>query len=184
MRGWARYFTWLKFKRTPPAVIASAEKDFTPIRGSVSNLRFWSENGHGREKLLQEVIQSLENEGWNYSADTGWKDWDLQIYGSFWWGVKLRSVTEYHGGPKCLTRVHLGSRMVATTFLINLILLSILAYRQFPVLKIDWLWVPYAVFLFAVLRRIWQLKRRVADLVGAAAARCGLDRLGKKGVVK
>ena len=26
VRGWARYFTWLKFKRTPPAVIASVEK--------------------------------------------------------------------------------------------------------------------------------------------------------------
>ena len=74
--------------------------------------------------------------------------------------------------------------MVATTFLINLILLSILAYRQFPTPHWDlWLWVPYAIFLYAVLRRIWRLKRRVADLVGAAAARCGLARMGKKGVI-
>ncbi|MCK9589811.1 MAG: glycosyltransferase, partial [Terrimicrobiaceae bacterium] len=47
VRGWARYFTWLKFKRTPPAVIASVEKGFTPSRGSLSHLKFWSENGQG-----------------------------------------------------------------------------------------------------------------------------------------
>jgi len=180
VRGWARYFTWLKFKRTPPAVIASAEPDFTPSGGSISHLRFWSEEGHGRERLLQEIVGALESEGWNYSMDTGWKNWDLQIYGSFWWGVKLRSVTEYHGGPRCLTRVHLATRMVATTFLINLILLSILAYRQFLVPGSDlWLWIPYLVFVLFLFRRVWRLKRRVADLVGAAAARCGFARIRK-----
>ena len=180
VRGWARYFTWLKFKRTPPAVIASVEKDFQPTGGSISNLKFWNEEGCGRERLLQETVQALENEGWNYSMDTGWKSWDLQIYGSFWWGVKLRSVTEYHGGPKCLTRVHLGTRMVATTFLINLILLGILTYREFLVAGNDvWLWALYLVFLFFLLRRVWRLKRRVADLVEAAASRCGLTRIKK-----
>ena len=180
VRGWARYFTWLKFKRTPPEVIASVEKDFTPARGSISHLKFWSENGQGRELLLQEVVRSLESEGWNYSMDTGWKDWDLQIYGSFWWGIKLRSVTEYHGGPRCLTRVHLGTRMVATTLLINLVLLGILLYRQFMIPGSHWwLWVPYGIFIIILFRRIWRLKRRVADLVGAAAARCGLTRMKK-----
>ena len=73
-----------------------------------------------------EIIRALETEGWNYSTDTGWKDWDIQVYGSFWWGIKLRSVTEYHGGPKCLTRIKLDTQMVATTFLINLVLLAAL----------------------------------------------------------
>lgn len=181
VRGWARYFTWLKFKRTPPAVIASIEPGFTPAGGSISHLRFWSEEGYGRERLLQEIVSALEGEGWNYSMDTGWKDWDLQIYGSFWWGVKLRSVTEYHGGPKCLTRVHLATRMVATTFLINLILLGILLYRQFLVPGSDmWLWIPYVIFVLFLFRRVWRLKRRVANLVGAAATRCGLTRIRKK----
>ncbi|MDX2080265.1 MAG: glycosyltransferase [Terrimicrobiaceae bacterium] len=185
VRGWARYFTWLKFKRTPPAVIATAEKDFTPTRGSITNLRFWSENGLGRERLLQEVVQALEDEGWNYSTDTGWKTWDVQVYGSFWWGVKIRTVTEYHGGPKCLTRVHLGTRMVATTFLINLILLGGLLYRHFTVPGIDWwLWVPYLIFVVVLFGRAWRLKRRVADLVGAAAARCGFRKMRRDGSVE
>ena len=180
VRGWARYFTWLKFKRTPPAVIASVEKDFKPARGSITNLRFWSEDGHGRERLLQESIEALESEGWNYSLDTGWKNWDIQIYGSFWWGIQMRSVTEYHGGPKCLTRVHLRTRMVATTFLLSFILLGILSYQQFFIPEASvWPWVPYVLFELFLFLRARRLKRRVADLVGAAAARCGFTRITK-----
>ena len=180
VRGWARYFTWLKFKRTPPAVIASVEKDFKPARGSITNLRFWSEDGHGRERLLQESIQALESEGWNYSLDTGWKNWDVQIYGSFWWGIQMRSVTEYHGGPKCLTRVHLRTRMVATTFLLSFILLGILSYQQFFIPEASlWPWIPYVLFELFLFLRARRLKRRVAELVGAAAARCGFTRITK-----
>jgi hypothetical protein len=168
VRGWARYFTWLKFKRTPPAVIAAPEENFVPARGSISRLNFWSENGRGREALLPEIISSLESEGWSYSIDTGWKEWDVQIYGSFWWGIQLRSVTEYHGGPKCLTRVHLT-------------IISILAYRQAINPGGDiWLWIPYLVMLAVLLRRAYRLKKRVAALVGAAAQRCNFTRITKK----
>ena len=181
VRGWARYFTWLKFKRTPPAVIATQEKDFKRSRGSTSNLRFWSENGNGRELLLKETIGALESEGWNYSIDTGWKDWDVQIYGSFWWGIQMRSVTEYHGGPKCLTRVHLKLRMVATTILMNFILLAILAYQQLITPNAHWWpWIPYGIFVLILVRRARRLQRRVTDLVENAASRCGFTRITKK----
>ena len=165
-RGWARYTTWLKFKRTPPAVIASQEKDFTPQHGSITKLNYWTENGQGREILLPEIIKALETEGWNYSTDTGWR------------GIKLRSVTEYHGGPKCLTRIQLDTHMVATTFLVNLVLLGILAYRQFIVPGSDlWLWIPYLIWVAVLTWRARRLKRRVADLVGAAAQRCSFTRV-------
>lgn len=181
VRGWARYFTWLKFKRTPPAVIAAPEENFVPARGSISRMNFWSESGHGREALLPEIISSLENEGWSYSIDTGWKEWDVQIYGSFWWGIQVRSVTEYHGGPKCLTRVHLSTRMVATTFLVNLTIITILGYRQVINPGGDiWLWVPYLGMLAVLLSRAYRLKKRVAALVGAAAQRCKFTRILKK----
>ncbi len=177
-RGWARYTTWLKFKRTPPAVIASREENFVPQHGSISMMNFWTENGQGRERLLPEIIQALENEGWNYSTDTGWKDWDVQIYGSFWWGIRLRSVTEYHGGPKCLTRIQLKTHMVATTFLVNLVLLGILSYRQFVIPDSDlWLWIPFLVWVGILAWRARRLKKRVAELVGAAAQRCSFTRV-------
>jgi glycosyltransferase involved in cell wall biosynthesis len=178
-RGWARYFTWLKFKRTPKAVIASVEEELRGSRrGSIAQLDFWNEAGVGREKLLEEIFATLEREGWRYSTDTGWTNWDAQIYGNFWWIVKLRTVTEYHGGPKCLTRVRLGYKMVVTTFLANLVALSVLLYRQIFTSNNDfWLLVPYGVFVFILSLRARRLKARVADLVMVAANHCGLARV-------
>ena len=178
VRGWARYFTWLKFKRTPESVISTKEKDFTPsnIKGS-TKLVLWNEEGKGRELLLTSVIEALEKEGWSYSTDTGWKAWDVQIYGSFWWGVTMRSVTEYHGGPKCLTRVRLTTRMVATTFLLNLLLVSFLIYWAATGRDLLWPGLVYGAVMLAIWWRGYRLKKRAAQLVEACAQRIGLKRV-------
>ncbi len=179
-RGWARYFTWLKFKRTPASVIASEEAGLAPSAhpGSVARLDFWNETGVGREKLLEEIFALLETEGWRYSTDTGWGDWDVQVYGNFWWNVRLQTVTEYHGGPKCLTRVRLTYSPVVTTFLANFIALSAVFYRGVLADHRDWwLLLPYALFLLVLTRRARRVKRRVADLVMVATGRCDLTRV-------
>jgi GT2 family glycosyltransferase len=178
VRGWSRYFTWLKFKRTPESVIAAKEKDFKPskIRG-LSKIVLWNEEGKGRELLITSVIEALENEGWSYSTDTGWKDWDVQIYGSFWWGVTMRSVTEYHGGPKCLTRVGLTTRMVATTFLANFLMISLLIYLAATGYSMFFPIGLYAVAMFIIWTRGYRLKKRVAELVEASGQRIGVNRI-------
>lgn len=182
-RGWARYFTWMKYKHTPPEVISQREEGVTRAskRGGISRLNFWNETGQGRERLLSEIFALLEREGWRYSADTGWKTWDLQIYGNRFWSVQASTVTEYHGGPKCLTRVQLAYRPVVTTVLLNSIALSGLLYRRVFMDRNDpVLWALYALLLLGVLGRGWRLKRRVAELVIAAANRCELVRVSGK----
>ncbi len=184
-RGWARYFTWLKYKHTPQAVIAAREEGVPPAsrRGGISRLDFWNEKGAGREQLLGEVFSLLETEGWRYSADTGWKDWDVQIYGNQFWSITVRTVTEYHGGPKCLTRVRLGSKPVVTTVLVNAVILCALLYRAALSSNFDlgftglFLKAAYAIFLISMFARAARLKRRVAELIAAAATRAGLDRV-------
>jgi len=109
VRGWSRYFTWLHFKRTPGSVIAQHEK---PPPGkkfgrSWGRLAYWNDEGKDRHSLLREIFTLLDQENWRYSIDTGWQEWDIQIYGNFWWSIILRTVTEYHGDGKCLTRVQL-----------------------------------------------------------------------------
>ena len=180
-RGWSRYYTWLKYKRTPPSVIATHEDGFKYSgKGSITNLNFWNEEGIGREALLPKAIDALENEGWSYSTDTGWNTWDVQIYGSFWWGIRAASVTEYHGGPKALTRVRLTTHMVATTFLTNLVFISAIALRQFQNPGLDlWIQVPYVLFLLLLFKNLRKLKRRVAELFEASAQRVGLTRIFK-----
>jgi glycosyltransferase involved in cell wall biosynthesis len=188
-RGWARYFTWLKYKHTPQAVIAAREEGVSGVnaRGCISRLDFWNEKGAGREQLLTEVFALLETEGWRYSADTGWKDWDAQIYGNQFWSITVRTVTEYHGGPKCLTRVHLGWKPVVTTVLLNAVIISILLYRaaNLPHFDLNFLGVllkvAYLIFLFSMFTRARRLKRRAAALIVAAANRVGLEQVfGKK----
>jgi O-antigen biosynthesis protein len=139
VRGWSRYFTWLHFKRTPRSVIRAHE--YLPTgRSAIGRLGrriFWSEEGRDRHYLLGAIFQLLEEEGWRYSTDTGWNEWDIQIYGNFWWSIALQTVTEYHGGGKCLTRVRLRDRLVTTTVVFNLIALALLVYRQLNISHVD-----------------------------------------------
>ncbi len=179
-RGWSRYFTWLKYKYTPRRVIATPEANLPAAShsGSMSKLDFWNESGQGREQLLTQIFMLLENEGWSYSADTGWKDWDVQIYGNQFWSIQVRTVTEYHGGPKCLTRVRLKYRPVVTTVLICGAALAVLLYRAlFTPGRDVVLWTLFLAWLVWLATRGRKLKRRAADLVIAAATQCGLGRL-------
>ena len=179
-RGWARYFTWLKFKRTPAGVISKPEPGLAAEAhsGGSGRLDFWNETGQGREALITETVKLLEDEGWRYSTDTGWKSWDVLVYGNLWWSIKVATVTEYHGGPKCLTRARLGLMMVPTTFLVSVILLCTLLYRQIFSHSNDfWILILSAVFLAGLLFRGARLRRRVADLVIHAAETCALKRV-------
>ena len=183
VRGWTRYFTWLKYKRTPENVIRARETELggKHATGETTNFEFWNEQGQGRERLLAEATRMLEEEGWSYSIDTGWKTWDVQIYGSFWWMVRLRSVTEYHGGPKCLTRATLRLRASGVTVLVNFAIVCGLLYQQVFAAGIPW-WElgAYGVFLGFLAYRGRRLKRRAADLLIVAARHAGLDSVRKK----
>ena len=186
VRGWSRYFTWLQFKRTPRAVIAAPESlpASSSFTGSYARRSYWSDEGKDRQPLLAATLALLEEEGWRYSTDTGWNDWDIHIYGNFWWSMVLQTVTEYHGGGKCLTRVGLRNRFVATTVIINLIVLTLLIYHLLNTAHAQlWAFVPYLCFVLFLVLRARKLRRRVAELVDVAAQRCGLRRIASSGAV-
>ena len=68
--------------------------------------------------------------------------------------------------------------------IINLILLSLLIYRQLNSSHIDlWSIIPYSIFAIFLAFRAHALKARVAELVDAAAYRAGLQRIAKKGKI-
>src|SRR5204863_9219865 len=175
-----------RFKRTPANVIRKhehlAERDRFPR--SLSRRVFWSDQGRDRHYLLGAIFQLLDEEGWRYSTDSGWNEWDIQIYGNFWWSIALQTVTEYHGGGNCLTRVRLRNRFVTTTIIFNLIALSLLIYRQLNISHVDlWFLVPYLLFLVFLWTRARLLKSRVSELVDLAAHRAGLHRVKRRGKV-
>jgi GT2 family glycosyltransferase len=186
VRGFSRYFTWLHFKRTPGSVIRAHEHlpERSRFAGSLSRRVFWNEQGRDRHYLLGAIFELLDEEGWRYSTDSGWNEWDIQIYGNFWWSIALQTVTEYHGGGKCLTRVRLRNRFVTTTIIFNLIALSLLIYHQLNISHVDlWVLVPYLLFLVFLWTRARLLKSRVVELVDLAAHRAGLQRMTRRGKV-
>lgn len=185
VRGWARYYTWLKFKRTPGSVLVSdipSEQKKTPGRFvNLTHRRYWNESGQGREQLLASIAHALETEGWRYSIDTGWKEWDIQIYGNLWWMVRLLTVTEYHGGPKCLTRVEIRSKPVVTTVVLALLIVSLLLTQYLSGQRFSPAILAVSGFAGAyLLYRAYRLKVRVADLVNTCAQQCGLDRIYRR----
>jgi len=183
VRGWSRYFTWLHFKRTPRNVIRAHEHLPAEAKAgwSVRRRIFWSDAGRERHHLLGQIFNLLEEEGWRYSTDTGWNDWDIQIYGNFWWSVVLQTVTEDHTGANRLTRVRLRSRLVPTTIIFNLIALTLFTYRQLNKSHVDfWFLIPYSLFLIFLWTNARALKSRVAELVDLAAYRAGLQRVTRR----
>jgi hypothetical protein len=184
VRGFSRYFTWLHFKRTPGSVIR-AHEDLPADAKSGRGLRrrvFWSDEGRDRHHLLGAIFQLLEEEGWRYSVDTGWNEWDIQIYGNFWWSIALQTVTEDHTCAKRLTRVRLRNRLVTTTVIISLVALSMVIYRQLHASHLDlWSIIPYSLFLVFLASRARALKARVAEVVDLAAHRAGLQRVTRRG---
>jgi GT2 family glycosyltransferase len=184
VRGFSRYFTWLHFKRTPRSVISTHEQLPPGVMGRGLRRRvFWSEDGKDRHHLLGAIFQLLEEEGWRYSIDTGWKEWDIQIYGNFWWSIVLQTVTEYHGGGKQLTRVRLRNRFVTSTVIFGLLALSIVIYRQLHTSHLDlWSVIPFLLFLVFLASLARALKARVAELVDLAGHRAGLQRVTRRGI--
>ena len=176
VRTWARYFTWLKHKCTPAKVIASKEKlrrkivQITPRQQA-----FWSEKGQTREILLNQMLHLLETQDWKYSIDVGWSDWDLLIFGNRWWHLKIKTASEYHGGPKVLTRVLQQLKLTAFSFISFLVILTLLWLGT----KSLYAMAAAILIAFYLLYNGYKFQKRIAVLTEAAAEQCQLLPLKK-----
>ena len=106
VRSWARYRTRL-FSYRPPVpdpVVRAACREPLPLSGR-RQAAYWGENGSGRLELLRHVLDYLNKHHWGRAIDTGWSDWDLEIYCHPWTVVRVRTAQEDHGGGKHLVRV-------------------------------------------------------------------------------
>ncbi|HEY8966882.1 MAG TPA: glycosyltransferase [Candidatus Methylacidiphilales bacterium] len=211
-RGRARHFTWLRGKRTPEAVIATPENlqtlpggnDSRPTALGSGHLTFWSESGKERTDLLREIEILLDEEGWNYTLDTGWTDWDIHIFASRWWNIRLRTITEIYPHGRRLTRVGnflVGSMFSNIVWIVLAVLTLVLSLTQVKELPFVGAFhgvvealdsgafneIPFAVACGVLILHlaIWllnglRLRLRVAELVHVAALRAGLHAVGKK----
>jgi hypothetical protein len=187
-RAWARYFTWLRGKRTPPAVIAAKEDAPHLVVNwrEAGQLAFWSETGLERSHLLVKTEQLLDEEGWKFSLDTGWTNWDMHVFASRWWNLRLLTMTEIYPHGRRLTRV--GNFLNVSTFsslvgglLLTFTLVTLLTLPATATRPRNSLYLLGTVFLLALAWFIHglRLRHRLAELVEVAAIRAGLQPLGK-----
>ena len=129
--------------------------------------------------------QLLEEEGWKFSLDTGWTNWDLHIFASRWWNLRLRSMTEIYPHGRRLTRV--GNFMNVSTFsslvgglLFTFSLVIMLTQQQVKGKAGDPIISLIVLGIVSLLASVWfihglRLRHRLAELVEVAAIRAGLD---------
>ena len=153
---------------------------------NAGSLAFWSESGLERTHLLHTTQNLLDEEGWKFSLDTGWTNWDMQIFASRWWNLRLRSMTEIYPQGRRLTRV--GNFLNVSTFssllgglLLTFTLVTLLTLPNTAERGELSMGLLAAVSLLVVLWFLHglRLRHRLAELVEVAAIRAGLQPLGK-----
>jgi glycosyltransferase involved in cell wall biosynthesis len=178
-RGWARYSVRLRekvLKGEAKGYHRPAQLPFDPAEPGT--LRYWSHE-HDRLPLLHQINEEVRTAGWRARVDSGWHNWDMEIYGSRYAKVRLTTATEHHDGSGMLTRVRVELRqsrfgqvlMVGTMLLAGLLLLHVWPFSR-PAVLIPVAW--WAMYL--VNRR--KVSAPVLGLIDAAAEHAGYYPVG------
>jgi glycosyltransferase involved in cell wall biosynthesis len=173
-RGWARYSVRLRAKVMKREARGYRRNRRLPMDPNERRtLRYWS-NDQDRLPLLRQIAQEVQQAGWRVRLDSGWNNWDMEIYGSRYTKVRLTSASEHHDGRGMLTRIRVELRMskfcqvlgVGAMVMAGLLLVDVWPFSR-PALLIPLIW--WAMYL--VNRR--RVSAPVLGLIDAAAEKAG-----------
>jgi O-antigen biosynthesis protein len=116
VRSWARYRTRLLAHR-PPRPDPALDRLRQPMLSltGTNRVAYWSENGIERTELVGLVIAYLHEYGWGKAIDSGWSDWDVEVYCHPWTILRVSTAEEEHGAGKRLIRVRFQMRAAEYT---------------------------------------------------------------------
>jgi hypothetical protein len=172
VRSWVRYRArlsvfraWSAHFRPPPGAWARL-----PLTGRLT-MDYWSEEWRDRTELLECAVTYLNRRRCGRVIDTGWSNWDLQVFCHAWTVVEVRTAQEDHGSGKRLIRVRYRLRPSGyTQVLIALALISATG----AVLLSTWFGAATALVLLAWCAGTWwDGVRRAAQVVGMLDALAG-----------
>ena len=142
---------------------------------------------------MKKRCKLLDEEGWKYSLDTGWTNWDLHIFASRWWNLRLRfddrdlssRPPADTGGEIFLTSARFSSLLggLLLTFSLVIMLTQTQSVHATTLNRLSTSF--YIIGLVSFLALIWlvhglRLRHRLAELVEVAAVRAGLQPVGKE----
>jgi GT2 family glycosyltransferase len=169
IRSWARYRTRLFSYRPPTSQLPMPEGRPRPLPlTGRRTILYWTEEGYERTELLGLVIAYLNEHGWGKTIDSGWEDWDVEIYCHPWTVVQVCTAQEDHGGAKRLIRVRYRLRLSGYTKALGL---AALAAAGVAAVWQDWTVLAAAgLSLATCLGAWWRGTRRAAQAVGLVDA--------------
>jgi O-antigen biosynthesis protein len=132
-------------------------------------LCYWS-GEQDRLVLLERIRRHCRAAGWRFRADSGWNAWDLEIQGSRLTKVRLMTASERHDGRGFLTRVRVKGvmrRFSRVILIATVVLGSLPAVHLWPIGLLAMM-IPAGWWGLGLLD-LWRVRRRVVDLVDAAA---------------
>ncbi len=183
-RGWARY-KWRLNVRSQSPVSHQKLASLPPVTDldALETSYYWSKGEVDRFAFLRAIIARLARDGWQNKLDTGWNEYDAEVFGNRWSRLRLTTVTEELTEGKMIFRCRLRanwSLRAQFTFWFalgaELLLIGFLA-RVEPWVWMSLLTLPIlAWFLEQEKRNMQQLMKALID---EAAAELGLLRLQK-----
>lgn len=144
VRSLARYRTRFFTYRPPVALPAALQGQdrLLPLAG-VRTLAYWSEHSIGRLQFLGFLLLHLNEQRWGRTVDSGWNNWDLEVYCHPWTVIQVRTAQEDHGGDRHLIQVRYRLRTSSYfRILVLLASISVLASLLIPT------WIPAACGAF------------------------------------
>src|SRR5689334_15355357 len=110
-RGWARYSVRLKAKVLNEEAKGYRRPQQLPFDPKdPQTLLYWSK-WYDRLTLLDRVANEVKKAGWCTRVDSGWANWDMEIYGSRYVKIRIATATEHHHNVGMLTRVRVELHM-------------------------------------------------------------------------
>jgi GT2 family glycosyltransferase len=177
-RGWARYWVRLQQK------VMKLEKEASGYRRphrlprdrrDPATLRYWSHN-LDRLHLLDRIRAQMNESQWRVRLDSGWSNWDVEVYTSRYTKVQITTATEHHHGSGLLTRVRVRTHMsrFCSVLLaaVSLVCFLLLIYSTFWPFNRPAILLPLAIWtLFVINKR--QVTNPVLGLIDLVAERAG-----------
>jgi len=120
VRGWPRYAYRLHRSATPNTARDSVRTMAEAYDGvkNIYTVNYWNEAGIERFEFLAKLLEVLDRDQWQATADSGWDEFDVTVFGDRLTKVTVNTVAENHGGNKRLlrARLHAGWTFVAKVF--------------------------------------------------------------------